>query len=146
MKVLNIKIKTSIDSDTVHDRLYRINNTVSVSICTDEGVYRVVAYPGFLTDGRSGGPLVDPIFPNWGTQLERAVVLFHDILYYDFDITWETANLLLRESIKFIGKSSIRANMVYWGVSTDIGRNAFGCKTRHDFDMTNKCNAYWDAK
>lgn len=146
MKILNIKIKDKINSTTIRDRLYNIVDKVTVEIYTDEGVIRCTALPGFETDGRSGGPLVDCIFPNWGTQMERAVVLVHDILYYDFDISWETANELLRDTIKFIGKSCIRANLVYAGVNTEIAHKAFGAKTTADRHMKLYCNAHWDAK
>lgn len=146
MIINNIKIIGVIDTDEIGDRLYRLKNDVVIEIKTDTGVFRASAKKSFVTDGRSGGKLVDPLFPNWGTQLERAVVLTHDIFFYDFDISFETANLVLRETIIYIGKSKFNAYLVYWGVSTPIAYHAFGCKT--DAERKNKllCNIRWNVK
>jgi hypothetical protein len=146
MKITNIKIVDSIDSDTMGDRDYRIKFHVYIEFHIEGlGVLRIYAKPGARTNGRSGGPLVDPLFPNWGTQLERAVVLMHDALYYDFDISFEMANKLLKAGIRYLGRP-VAAQLVYLGVSTPIARKAYGCKTEKERKMKAYYNVQWDSK
>ena len=127
-------------------RLYRMDGDGEIKVYTDSGVLILRWKKGFVTDGRSGGVVVDPIFPHWGTRLEKALVLMHDILFYDFDISFETANNLLRNGIKYIGYSWLRYTLVYNGVSTCIARKAFGCKTDAEWANKQLCDCRWDAK
>jgi hypothetical protein len=135
MKIKNILIMDVILSEKLRNRFYNITDTVQILVTTEKhGQWLFHVQPGFDTDGRSGGVLVDPIFPNWGTQAERTAVIIHDILFHDFrdvypELTFEFANDMLCALVKYIGKWAITANLIWAGVSTPMGRRAFGHNT-----------------
>lgn len=147
-KVKNIFITKGDPNDytKIGPRLYRMNGDGEIKVFTDIGVFTFRWKKGFVTDGRSGGVLVDPIFPHWGKRIEKALVIMHDILFHDFDISFETANNLLRNGAKWIGYSWLRYTLVHKGVSTCIARKAFGCKTDKEWANRKLCDCRWDAK
>jgi hypothetical protein len=126
-------------------RWYIANKPGWIEFHTDIGVFVYTWEAGFGCDGRSGGVFVDPIFPNWGNDLEKSLVIAHDISFYGFDISFELANELLRDTMRFIGKAEWRCKAVYRGVSTWIARKAYGCAT--DKEKANKalCGLKWTA-
>lgn len=147
-KVISILITKGDPNDytKIGNRLYRMDGDGEIKIYTDSGVLILRWKKGFVTDGRSGGVLVDPIFPHWGKRLEKAVVIMHDILFHDFDISFETSNNLLRNGAKWLRYSWLRYTLVHKGVSTWIARKAFGCKTDAEWANKQLCDCRWDAK
>lgn len=143
MIVKGFDIIGRIESKTVGDRLYELTKPVSILIRTDTGSIRVTLLQGFETDGRSGGRFIDWLFPNWGNQRQRACVAVHDALFYDFGISFETANEILRQMIELVPMSSIRAWLVYKGVMTDIARKRFGNNTPREEENKKLAKVEW---
>ena len=135
MKITNLQITDVILSETLRNRFYNILIPVQILVTTERhGQWLFSVKKGADTDGRSGGVLVDPLFPNWGTQEERADVLIHDILFHDFrdiypELTFEFANEMLEALVIYQGRSEFVAGLIRLGVSSPIGRRAFGHNT-----------------
>ena len=127
----------------VKDRLYRIASNAKCCIRTDVGCLIYTANIGFKFDGRSGGKLVDWLVPNLGTQQETWAWLCHDILYYDFDISFETANDLLRQQLVLdAGMSSWKAGLIKYSVDR-FGRSSFGIDDGADITNRRFINLEW---
>lgn len=115
-------------------------------VVTDCGVIETTWEEGFYADGRSGGPCVDWLMPNVGSQQERECWLLHDILFHDFGISFETTNDLFRQMLTKIGYSKWRVKMLYWGVSTRIARKKFGNNTKAEELNKKKVDVQWPDK
>jgi len=153
MKIIKVEVKHPIDFTKSPNKWYQFfrrwyiaNTDGEIIIYTDVGVFHVTWKKGFGLDGRSGGIFVDPIFPNWGTDEEKIPVIVHDICFFFFVLSFQMSNEMLRSLMEFYGTAQWRCNAVYFGVSTPIAYNEFGCKNAKE--MTNKslCNMTWDVK
>ena len=124
-------------------RWYRLVNDGSMRVLTDCGVLCVRWKDGFYADGRSGGWGVDWLMPNVGNQHERQCWLLHDILFYDFGISFESTNSLFRQMLTKIGYSKWRVWMLYRGVSSFIARRKFGNNTLDELVNKEKVSVEW---
>ena len=88
--------------------------------------------PGLETDGRSGGRLIDWLFPHWGNNLSKACVIVHDLNFHDIGFTFEQSNDILRQMIALAGYAKWRSDLVYYGVSTAFAKTHFGNNTEEE--------------
>lgn len=137
---------TPLEWEKVGRRLYRMKSDGCAWVETDTGTVQIKWKKGFITDGRSGGMWIDWLFPNWGSDLEKVVVICHDILFHDFDLSFEFSNELLRASMRCIGYSNWRSELVHTGVSTAIAYKAFGAKNSSEWANRERCDANWISK
>lgn len=86
-------------------RWYVIDHEWDVAIYTDCGVIRIHVAPGFLFDGRSGGPAIDWLVPNLGTTQEVWAWAVHDLLghgiYGGFEFCNDCLYWILRNLAKY---------------------------------------------
>lgn len=105
MLIKSANIKSHIFIEPVGARWYRIPHSWTLEILTDCGAIRIHVKPGFLFDGRSGGPLADFVAPNLGTQEEAKAWLAHDLNGHDLCLDFRDANkvlfLMLRENCNY---------------------------------------------
>ena len=93
MKIDKIEFSRDITIRPIADRWYRIDGAFTVDIyLKDEGVVHIRVDDGFMFDGRSGGPCVDFIAPNLGTQDELKIWLLHDLMGYDIYFSFKETN------------------------------------------------------
>ena len=124
-------------------RIYRLTTDGSIKLYTDCGVLRISWTAGAFVDGRSGGRYVDWLMPNVGSHKERTCWLAHDILFYDFGISFETTNNIFKQLLKMCGYSKLRIYLLYLGVSSDIARRHFGNNTPKEVINKTHFNVRW---
>lgn len=82
MKLLNVEIMNSPIYVTIAgDRYFRNERELTIKVTTDAQILEYTLLPGFVTDFRSGGPLVDHFIQQFGTELMQAAYICHDIAY-----------------------------------------------------------------
>lgn len=118
MTILDIKFSRDITIRPISDRWYRIDGAFTIDVyLKDEGIVRISIDDGFMFDGRSGGPAVDFIAPNLGTQAELKAWLFHDICGYDIYFSFKETNKILYDTLRKIGYGWVKANAIWSAVS-----------------------------
>ena len=118
MRVLKVEFSRDILLKPISDRWYEIQGAFSIDITTDCGVKRINVDDGFLFDGRSGGPMVDFIAPNLGTQAELKAWCLHDINAHDLTgFTFEETNEMLYMLLRQCGYGWFRAKVIHTAVS-----------------------------
>lgn len=90
----------------VKGRIVKLEYDTCVRLFTNEGIYVFYFKEGFIWNGRSGGPLVDPIAANQGTQMESAMWLFHDGSGYPDTISTPVSGELLRQFAMIVNNYS----------------------------------------
>lgn len=145
MKLKSFEIVQPIHSNkhAKKNRWFVINRMCKILLHFEVGTVEVIVYPGFETDGRSGGRFIDWLFPHWGTQKQRACVLVHDVLYYGFMFGFDEANDILRQMMLLSGTSRWRADLVYGGVMTPIAKSKFGNNTKFEEDNKKMLSVHW---
>ena len=63
------------------DRYFRLEKELTILVTTDSAVVEYKVMPGFVTDFRSGGPIVDLFIKQFGSNLMQAAYICHDIAY-----------------------------------------------------------------
>lgn len=121
----------------ISDRWYSIPGHFSIDCyLLGSGVKHIVVDDGFLFDGRSGGPLVDFIAPNLGTQDELLAWLTHDLLSYDLGFTFEETNAILYWMLRnYCGYGYLRARSIHAAVS--VSDSWFGTPSMGDKEFPN---------
>lgn len=118
MHILDIKFSRDITIRPISDRWYRIDGAFTIDVyLKDEGLVHISIDDGFMFDGRSGGPCVDFIAPNLGTQAELKAWLFHDICGYDIYFSFKETNKILYDTLRKIGYGWFKANAIWSAVS-----------------------------
>lgn len=118
MIIEKIVFSRDISLKPIADRWYRIEGAFSINVyLRDEGIVRICIDDGFEFDGRSGGPCVDFIAPNLGTQDELKAWCFHDICGYDIYFSFKETNNILYNSLRKIGYGWYKANVILAAVS-----------------------------
>lgn len=135
MKIYDVKVSRDILLEPVSDRWYRIPGAWSVDYITDCGRIHIQVDDGFMLDGRSGGPMVDFIAPNLGTQDELKCWLVHDLNAYDICLSYEETNWLLYEMLRKIGYGWFRARAIYTAVN--MSESWFGQPLPRDREYPN---------
>lgn len=105
------------------NRLYRVANDTSVCVDTDEGVFCFYFKKGFVTNFRSGGPLVDRFVDQVGDEKKSLCYLVHDAIYTPcaslnghHPISREKGDELLRAALLWAKMEPYKATLVYYSV------------------------------
>jgi hypothetical protein len=101
----------------VPGRWYRMRRANTIWVVTNRGSLRYHYREGFYFDGRSGGPLVDIVLPNLGTEDEIICWLLHDLNAYGTFLGFSDTNEMLRQMLRKIGKCRAKASLAHWTVS-----------------------------
>ena len=102
------------------DRWYSVQGHFDIDCyLRDSGVKHISVDDGFLFDGRSGGPIVDFIAPNLGTQDELLAWLLHDLNGHSVTgFSFEETNAILYWMLrKYCGYGYLRAQAIHTAVS-----------------------------
>lgn len=114
---LEVTVSGDVVIKPVEDRWYSLENPVLVMVSWGNYSLAYEFHPGFLFDGRSGGPLADFVAPNLGTQPEVVCWLLHDANGYADVLTFEETNDLLQAMLVQSGHSRFKAWLVKTAVS-----------------------------
>ena len=80
MILQNVEIKNPPILVTIAgDRYFRLEKELSIVVTTDTSVAEYKVMPGFVTDFRSGGPVVDLFIKQFGSDLMQAAYICHDV-------------------------------------------------------------------
>jgi len=131
---------------TERPRWHRTLTGGQMRIVTDCGVIRLDWQEGFFADGRSGGRGVDWLMPNVGTQSDREIWFPHDILFYDFDISFETTNSIFVQTARIKKYPDWKIKLLNLGISSGIARKKFGNNTPFEEVNKQKVNVLWSHK
>lgn len=123
------------------DRLYKLTRDINVRTEFDTGlVYLYTFNKEFITNFRSGAPVIDCFVDQIGSQLTALSWLLHDAAYtpchYLFDrhpLPKEDADKLLRAMLRYAGMSGFKSAVVYDAVKL-FGKSAY----EDDDDLTEK--------
>ena len=120
MKVIKITTNHTLLVTPLGDRLYRVGTPIKITIATDEGTLVYSFKEGFITNFRSGGPLVDRFVDQIGDAEKAICYLVHDAAYTpckacdgEHPISKALADTILRESLILAGMSKWKARIVY---------------------------------
>ena len=115
----------------VGDRYYRLAQDTRMYAHTDVGLLRADVREGFISNFRSGGPLVDGFVDQIGDERKSLIYLFHDLFYTPCDacggehpVTRELADEFLRDGLAWAGMGKFKRNLVYYAVRT-FGNGAY---------------------
>lgn len=105
------------------NRLYRIARDTRVSVKTDEGCFEFFFKAGFVTNFRSGGPLVDCFVDQVGDEKKALCYLVHDAIYTPcaslgghHPVSRDLGDKLLRAALKWAELEAWKAELVYYSV------------------------------
>ena len=131
MKILNITTSVPLAVTPIGNRYYSLASDTIVKIYTDEGVLHFDFLKGFVTNFRSGGPLVDGFIDQIGDRDKALIYLVHDAMYTPTDccmgkhpVSRELADNFLREGLRFYGMSKFNSFLVYEAVRV-FGEKAY---------------------
>lgn len=134
MKLENVEIlNTPICVTIVGDRYFRNEKELIIKVTTDTQILEYTLLPGFVTDFRSGGPLVDVFIQQFGTELMQAAYICHDIAYTpmftseghrDHQIAKDFADALLEQMLVFANIKPWKAKIVHFAL-TCCGKKAY---------------------
>ena len=123
MNVIKIATNRVLAVTPLGDRLYRLSEPITISIATDEGTLVYSFEAGFVTNFRSGGPLVDRFVDQIGDESKAICYLTHDAAYTpckacsgEHPISKALADKILMESLILAGMSKWKAKIVHTAV------------------------------
>lgn len=112
--------ETVLPSFPTGGRLYRILTMNKVEVMTDEGKFTYIIYPNFVTNYRSGGPLVDIFIDQMGSIWSQLAYLVHDLNYtpclasrMEHPLSRKASDGLLKAMLIFGKMGFVRARIVY---------------------------------
>lgn len=131
MIVKTICIPSSLKLIPLGDRYFRLADEVTVSVETDNGVFRYTIGKGFVTNFRSGAPVIDHFIDAIGDRLHQICWLVHDCNYtpcinkcYNHAIDRKTADDLILAMLLFAGESKFKARVI-WASVRMFGSSAY---------------------
>lgn len=106
------------------NRLYeQVTDIEKITVVTDCGRLVFVSYKGFVTNFRSGGPLVDPFIDQVGDEQKSKLYKVHDLIYtpsaslgMEHPLSRKFGDELLRAGLLWAGMSRMKAELVYRSV------------------------------
>lgn len=124
MKVDSITIDgLALQVTPMGNRLYRIARDTRVSVKTDEGSFDFCFKAGFVTNFRSGGPIVDRFVDQVGDEKKALCYLVHDAIYTPcaslgghHPVSREKGDELLRAALLWAKMETYKAVLVYYSV------------------------------
>lgn len=129
----------------VEERLIRTDEDLYIEIHTDEGVLKYTVASGFVSDGRSGGKLLDWLVPHYGHEKSFITFLVHDINFFSHHLSFELSNELCDLMMIWAGYSKFKRFLVRKGLSW-FSRFAYDDISSTDRANISKVRARWDAK
>ena len=117
------------------ERWYPMKRDNTIWVVTNRGTLRYTYKRDFHFDGRSGGPLVDIVLPNLGTENDVICWLIHDLNGYATYLSFEDTNEMLRQMLRLSGKVRLKASLAHWTVSRS--RAWYGDPKRGDREYIN---------
>lgn len=125
----------------IGDRYYSLTHDINVRIEFDNGlVYLYSINKEFITNFRSGAPIIDCFVDQIGSTLTALAYLIHDANYtpchYLFDrhpLPKEDSDKLLRSMLRYAGMSNFKSKIVYDSVKL-FGKKAYS----EDDELTEK--------
>lgn len=161
MKLLRIA-SSDIPLQVIDDRKYRLMAYSSIIYYTDCGAIHYRAYADYMTDGRSGGPVVDLILPNVGNKYYKRTWFPHDLAYgfaaeclsnhQEPPISFETANDLFEQALRLPkslggpGLGEFRAGLARAGIDSWIAKSGYDKIDGFDRRNFGKCKITWEDK
>lgn len=133
IKVYSIRLsKKEISVTPLGNRLYKLNQDLSVSVITNQGIFTYRFCKGFITNFRSGGLFVDRFIDQIGSSVKiQACWLVHDAAYTpcaackgEHPISRQLADELLKAMLIYSGMGKVQATAVYYSVHW-FGRSAY---------------------
>lgn len=122
------------------DRYFQLLEDTKISVCTDEGVFEYKIGAGFVTNFRSGAPLVDWFIDQLGNNLHQVCWLVHDANYtpcinkcYEHAVSRKTADDLLHAMLLFADEKRWKANLI-WSAVRLFGESAYKDDDAFTFD------------
>lgn len=113
------------------DRYFQVVEPTEVTVITDAGELNARIRPGFITNFRSGGLVVDRFIDPIGDDLHQVCWLIHDCSYtpcinkcYEHAIDRKTADDLLLAMLLFAGESKFKARVI-WASVRVFGSSAY---------------------
>ena len=140
------KFSVTMDKDhltiiPVGRRYYELAQDTVLTLDTDKGSFEFKFQKGFVTNFRSGGPLVDGFIDQIGTEKTAQIYLLHDAAYTPCDnyggkypFPREDADIMLRDGLGWANMSKFKRNMAYRSV------RLFGQKAYDDDDNYTNTN------
>lgn len=135
------------------DRYFKLSELSRIDIYTkNDGVFKFTFYPGFVTNFRSGGRLIDCFIDQFGNNDQQRSYLPHDAVYTPCDncngehpLSRKFGDELLRACLIYSKMNKAKANAVYLSV------RAFGGRAYSDDDQFTRENRKlfkfeWSAK
>ena len=105
------------------DRYYELAQDTNMMVYTDIGLWMFGIKAGFVTNFRSGGPLVDMFVDQIGDQQKSLIYLGHDLCYTPCDycngehpVSRRLGDEFLRDGLAWAGMGKCKRNMVYYAV------------------------------
>lgn len=115
------------------DRYFRLEKELTILVTTDSAVVEYKVMPGFVTDFRSGGPIVDLFIKQFGSNLMQAAYICHDIAYTPMftedgcrshQIKKDFADALLEQMLVYAHEKKWKARVVKWALRF-FGKKAY---------------------
>ena len=78
MKIESIETKGELALKPIKESFMQLTEPLEIVINTDEGNFRWNLPTGYVTDGRSGGNIVDFFVPRWGKEILSLAYICHD--------------------------------------------------------------------
>ena len=115
----------------IGNRFYRLAQDTEITVETKRYFFVFGFQKGFVTNFRSGGPLVDGFIDQIGDEKKAQIYLLHDATYTPCDdcsgehpMRRRRADRLLRDGLGWANMSKFKRNLVYNSVRL-FGYNAY---------------------
>ena len=147
MKLENIEIENPPILVTIAgDRYFRMEKKLVIKVFTDTQIYEYTILPGFVTDFRSGGPIVDIFIQQFGTNLMQAAYICHDIAYTPMytengershQIPKPFADALLEQMLIFANVKKWKAKLIFIALKL-FGKKSYMIDNDYSVDNSRK--------
>lgn len=124
------------------NRLYKLSEFTRVIVQTDEGKFVFEFKPGFITNFRSGGVLVDSFVDQIGNGNTQLAYLCHDAIYTpcascggEHPVSRKLGDQILKAMLLYAGMGKFKASVVYSSV------RAFGSGAYDEDDALTASNS-----
>lgn len=136
------------------DRYFRIEKPIEIEVTTNRLKILYSLEPGYVTDFRSGGPLIDFFIKQFGTDLMQAAYICHDIAYtplFTEDgtrvhvINKRFADSLLEQMLVYAQVQKWKAKIVHF-VLYLFGRKSYVKDNDFSVENSTKCSVCFTRK
>lgn len=113
------------------DRYYELAQDTEIKVVSDIGLWVFGFKTGFITNFRSGGPMVDRFVDQVGDADKAKIYVIHDAIYTPCDycngehpVSRKLGDEFLRDGLAWAGMGKFKRNMVYYAVRA-FGNGAY---------------------